>query len=87
MPPSWERAEPVEQTIMLDCWYFQIRHGYLNRAGLHNVRMRLLFGGEFDPGPWRDALLIIVGDAIADDHGSPLAVPDDVRELDGRKEW
>jgi hypothetical protein len=85
VPPAYERQTPGSQRIVFQTWYQQIRCGYLTEAGLLNIRSRLLYGGEFDRrDPACDALLVVVGDAIAKGRGvdpailpgSPLAVDD-----------
>jgi hypothetical protein len=101
MPPGWERAGPVVQAAIFGEWHWLISTGHAPLPVLYAVRLRLMHG-EFEAGPARDQMLITVNEAIAkhlqvdpsDIPGSPLAVPDDPRELtDGggadldRRDW
>jgi hypothetical protein len=91
MPPAWEFQTDVATVAILSEWAWLLRFPDLPLMVVLAMRRRLL-SGEFPPCPAADQMLIMVGDRIAgqdraaDLPGSPLAVPDDARDLT-RREW
>ena len=95
MPRGWEPADPHTQAVIFDEWSWMLRAGGLPAGILRGMQLRLRYG-EFEPGPARLQLEIMVVDALAaelgvnpaDVPGSPLAVPGDPGGLeDDRRDW